>query len=123
MFAHAPITYSYILSRLFTRQIKREDGAACGCSGDNLHGGLNEWGLGIHDEKRMSVSEFDGEKFRTERMNISPDLRRLWSPAARARPLVSLYTVTMTTAASPNMLSLPHIYTIYIFLFFRIIIA
>ena len=114
----SPFTYSFafILS-MFTRQIEGEDGAAGGCSGDNLHGGLNKWGLGIHDEKDVSVSEFDGEKFRTERMNISPDLRRLWwSPAApRARPLVSLYTVTMTTPPSVLICSVCHTSTQYTF--------
>ena len=105
---------------MFTRQIEGEDGAAGGCSGDNLHGGLNKWSLGIHDEKDVSVvsvvSEFDGEKFRTERMNISPDLRRLWSPAApRARPLVSLYTVTMTTLPSVLICSVCHTSTQYTF--------
>ena len=42
----SPFTYSlaFILS-MFTRQIEGEDGAAGGCSGDNLHGGLNEWSL------------------------------------------------------------------------------
>ena len=64
-----PFTYSFAF--MFTRQIEGEDGAAGGCSGDTLHGGLNKWGFGIHDEKDVSVSEFDGEKFRTERMNIS----------------------------------------------------
>ena len=47
----SPFTYSFafILS-MFTRQIEGEDGAAGGCSGDNLHGGLNEWGWVRHHE-------------------------------------------------------------------------
>ena len=73
----------------------------------------------------MSASDFDGEKFRTERMNISPDLRRLRSPAQDPGPApgILVHRDNDHTAVSPNMLSLPHIYTIYIFLFFRIIIA
>ena len=56
--AHVPFTHS----RLFTRQIKREDGAACGCSGDNLHGSLNEWGLlEFHDEKGCQCLNLSGK--------------------------------------------------------------